>query len=371
MTRVLIVEDNPTLLENIALELELHDYQVMQADDGKAALQLLETTSTPPDIIVSDIAMPEMDGYALLEEVRKHDRWQTIPFIFLTAFDTSNAKRIGKELGVDDYLTKPFEPQDLIVAMENKLRRIAQIQDHAATQLDGTRQDLLNMIAHELRTPLTSIHGSTQMLAANLSDVPDEMTGKLLALLRSGTRQMRRLVNRIVYMVQIESGNLASTLKERPQEVTLQHVVEDIVIQYQNDATLSEVTLKFQAPEEPVTIKGVTPFIALVVDELIENAITYATMKHSEEGPLVMVNVYEENGKGIIEVVDNGTGISDDMLDRIGEYLKQKKRQYSKQNTVGMGLALVYDTVQQHGGELGITSHYGEGTRITVNIPLA
>jgi signal transduction histidine kinase len=104
---------------------------------------------------------------------------------------------------------------------------------------------------------------------------------------------------------------------------------------------------------------------------LIENAITYATMKHSEEGPLVMVNVYEENGKGIIEVVDNGTGISDDMLDRIGEYLKQKKRQYSKQNTVGMGLALVYDTVQQHGGELGITSHYGEGTRITVNIPLA
>jgi DNA-binding response OmpR family regulator len=212
MTTVLLVEDNLTLIESIAFELEMRDYTVLQATDGKEALALLQKGDVLPDIVVSDIAMPDMDGYELLEAVRANHDWELIPFIFLTAFDSPNAQRIGKDLGVDDYLTKPFEPDELVSAMENKIKRTRQIEAHAARDLDKTRHELLTMISHELRTPLTSIFGSSELLKNSLVDVPDTMTQDLLTLLQSGVRRMNRLVNRILFMVQIESGYIKAQL---------------------------------------------------------------------------------------------------------------------------------------------------------------
>lgn len=123
MTTILLVEDNPTLLETIAFELEMNNYHVITAEDGNHALTILNTLQQPPDIIVSDIAMPDMDGYQLLERVRANEDWHTVPFIFLTAFNSPNAISIGRELGADDYIIKPFQPSDLIAAIEKKLRR--------------------------------------------------------------------------------------------------------------------------------------------------------------------------------------------------------------------------------------------------------
>jgi DNA-binding response OmpR family regulator len=134
MTRVLLAEDNQTLLEDITLELEMRDYEVLQAMDGQVALEILRTTTPLPDIIVSDIAMPDVDGFKLLEYLRAEPEWNAIPFIFLTAFNSPNSVRIGKELGADDYIVKPFQIDDLILAMESKLRRIKGLQSH--TQRD-------------------------------------------------------------------------------------------------------------------------------------------------------------------------------------------------------------------------------------------
>lgn len=122
MTTILLVEDNPILLETIAFELEMHQYKVLVSEDGNHALTLLNTLQDPPDLIISDIAMPDMDGYQLLERVRANEDWHAIPFIFLTAFSSPNAMAIGKELGADDYIVKPFQPKDLIAVIENKLK---------------------------------------------------------------------------------------------------------------------------------------------------------------------------------------------------------------------------------------------------------
>ncbi len=96
MAKILVVEDNPTLLESIAFELEMHDYDILQAKDGQDAIDMLAQSVSLPDLIVSDIAMPNINGYDLLEHIRNHKEWQTIPFIFLTPFDSKNAIRIGK-----------------------------------------------------------------------------------------------------------------------------------------------------------------------------------------------------------------------------------------------------------------------------------
>jgi DNA-binding response OmpR family regulator len=136
MTRVLIVEDNPAVLETIAFELEMRGYEVLPTSDGQHALDVLNLSNPLPDIIVSDIAMPDVDGFRLLELIRADPHWNVIPVLFLTAFNSPNSIRISKELGVDDYIVKPFQADDLVIAIENKLQRIQAFRQ-AATKNNG------------------------------------------------------------------------------------------------------------------------------------------------------------------------------------------------------------------------------------------
>src|SRR5262245_37756933 len=101
--RILIVEDDANLLDGIRTILELDHYAVVTAENGVQALHVLRTQPTPPELIVSDIMMPQMDGIEFLQQVRKETRWVAIPFIFLTARGEKSDVQRGKRLGVDDY----------------------------------------------------------------------------------------------------------------------------------------------------------------------------------------------------------------------------------------------------------------------------
>ena len=120
---ILSVEDNTDLLFNIKLILELNGYQVITASNGREALELLTGLESPPDLILSDIMMPEMDGYDFYISVSKDSRWNTIPFIFLSAKSTIEDIRLAKQMGVDDYIIKPFQEQDLLASIEGKLSK--------------------------------------------------------------------------------------------------------------------------------------------------------------------------------------------------------------------------------------------------------
>jgi DNA-binding response OmpR family regulator len=124
---VLVADDEPAILENLQLVLEAEGYQVLAAHDGVEALGLLQTESV--DLILADIAMPGMNGYQLYQRVRQDPDWLTIPFLFLTARTLDSDIRYGKELGVDDYLTKPIQPEDLLAAIRGKLRRGQQLRE--------------------------------------------------------------------------------------------------------------------------------------------------------------------------------------------------------------------------------------------------
>ncbi len=122
---ILVVDDEPDLLENIELMLEAEGYGVITAGDGLEALVLLQTQ--PVNLILADIAMPHMNGYQLYERVRANPQWTTIPFVFLTARKLDSDIRYGKELGVDDYLVKPFRAWDLLAIVRGKLHRAQQL----------------------------------------------------------------------------------------------------------------------------------------------------------------------------------------------------------------------------------------------------
>ncbi len=145
---ILVVDDNLEFLEGVKLTLEMEGYRVWTATNGQEALDRLlavfrrdraQVSGRPdhlPDLILADIMMPVLDGYAFYEQVRANPYLNHLPFIFLTAKSDEVDVRFGKELGADDYLTKPFSPEDLLATVRGRLKRVAQ-QRQLAAQFTG------------------------------------------------------------------------------------------------------------------------------------------------------------------------------------------------------------------------------------------
>src|SRR5579859_7457818 len=162
MTRILVIEDEQFILENITEILAMEDFEVQGAQDGRAGVELAMTFR--PDLIVCDVAMPEMSGYDVLIELRSKQEFATVPFIFLTAKASRSDMRKGMELGADDYLTKPFAAQDLLVAVHTRLEKRQAIDRAYSGRLDSLRESIIYALPHEFRTPLYGIVGYASLL---------------------------------------------------------------------------------------------------------------------------------------------------------------------------------------------------------------
>src|SRR4029079_3746725 len=121
MSKIVVIEDQPQMRRNIAFMLEMEQFEVFAAEDGRQGLELVRQHK--PDLVIGDVMMPEVDGYAVLEQLRKEPETATLPFIFLTAKGDKPDVRQGMNLGADDYLTKPVARLDLLAAVRTRLAR--------------------------------------------------------------------------------------------------------------------------------------------------------------------------------------------------------------------------------------------------------
>ena len=153
--KILLVEDSRDVRTVLVSSLELERYIVYQADNGQSGLKVLQAVT--PDLIVSDINMPRMNGIEFFKAVRQNPLWTTIPFIFLTANNTPEDIQAGRSLGVEDYLTKPIEPRDLISIVNARLLRVAQVQ---IAQIGQAYLETVNVLANAIegRDPYTRGH---------------------------------------------------------------------------------------------------------------------------------------------------------------------------------------------------------------------
>jgi CheY-like chemotaxis protein/CRP-like cAMP-binding protein len=138
MKKVLVIEDNNDILENTVEILELSNYQVFKAENGKQGIE--QALSKKPDLILCDIMMPELDGYGVLHMVQKNPELQNIPFIFLTAKTEQTDIRKGMSQGADDYITKPFDATDLLTAIEGRLKKADMVKRKIDEGITGVRQ---------------------------------------------------------------------------------------------------------------------------------------------------------------------------------------------------------------------------------------
>jgi putative two-component system response regulator len=158
--QILVVEDNASLREAVALTLEAEQYTVYQAGDGREALALLQRIT--PDLILSDINMPNLSGIDFYRALRENPRWVPIPFVFLTGNNSPDDIRQGRQLGVEDYLTKPIDSADLLATISARLLRSAEVQ---IAQIDRAYLETVNVLANTIegRDPYT--HGHVERVA--------------------------------------------------------------------------------------------------------------------------------------------------------------------------------------------------------------
>jgi len=138
--KVLVIEDEPSIRNNIMLMLKVERYAASGAENGRVGLELAR--SDPPDLILCDVMMPEMDGFAVLEALRAEPRLAEIPFIFLTALDDRSSTRRGMNLGADDYLPKPFTRNELMEAVNSRLKKFDNLTQALAARLVPQRDRL-------------------------------------------------------------------------------------------------------------------------------------------------------------------------------------------------------------------------------------
>ncbi|MFQ5460541.1 MAG: response regulator, partial [Anaerolineae bacterium] len=162
MSVILVVEDDPAMTEGIRDVLGLAGHEVATAPDGRAALDRMRERA--PDLILSDVMMPRMDGFAFYEEVRRNPAWTFIPFVFLTALGQREAVTRGKRLGADDYLVKPVDPEQLLATVESRLERGQALAGAAAARLQEMSRLVTGVLGHELRTPITWIRAYAEIL---------------------------------------------------------------------------------------------------------------------------------------------------------------------------------------------------------------
>lgn len=147
---LLVVDDNQDILFNLKILLEEKGYDVITSINGDKALKTLSTLDAIPEVIISDIMMPNMNGYEFFAAVSTHSQWNHIPFLFLTAKSTLEDIRLGKMLGVDDYITKPFNEEDLIASISGKIAR-----NRKNNLIDDKVKQLLTSVDMELQPSIS------------------------------------------------------------------------------------------------------------------------------------------------------------------------------------------------------------------------
>ncbi len=327
-----------------------------------------------PDLVILDVAMPEMNGFETLKHIRENEATKGIPVIILTA-NSKDAKSIeeGFSLGADEYLTKPIDQDELIARVRSILRIVK-----AEQELEQTKADFQSMLVHDLRSPLSVIIGVLELAAGGEFDANPEERKEFLGSALETSQKMLLLINDILDVAKLEAGKLQ--LNKQPND--LNTIVTSAAARLKILARDKGVTLSLEVGHDLPVCECDGGKLDQVVTNLVGNALKFTPnggtitirtyVKHFEEGDPVMAGwVTSTNGEFVaLDVEDSGVGIPAEEVPLIFDrYRQAKSAQVSKQKGTGLGLTIVKRVVEAHGGKIFVESTIGKGTKFTVIIP--
>lgn len=366
---ILIIEDEPDLNELIAFHLKGRGYQILTAFDGEEALKHIQHK---PDLIILDILIPEPDGWAICSAVRssQDEEIQKTPILILSALGDEENRVQGLQLGADDYLTKPFSVQELLLRVERLLQNKRDYHRlRSGISFLTIKQEERNLhvrdLIHDLKNSFLAFQGLTEILGRKKLNPQNSEE------IQNAVRESRQSVEKL--LAQLWSASKENCLHQAEGDVSnLREVIENIVARYQPLASEKGVLLScqiFSCPTAPLS--GQMQRLGRAIENIIDNAI-----KYTGKGGQVLIQVARGNSKeketnGILDaneefritVSDTGIGFHRDRLDEVLEGLEPPS---TSLQSFGHGLSFTKRVIEETGGKILIESEPGKGTKVTI-----
>lgn len=355
--KILIIEDEETIRSMLRDLLEMSGYAVAVAADGASGLRLLEEGA---DLVLCDLNMPGMSGFAVLEELRKRPGGAGVPFILLTAQADRATHRQGMALGADDYVTKPFTVEEILGAIRGRLGRQRSLQERVELLIEERRREVSADWAHELMTPLHGVLGGLELIETEGGNLSPAELKDLLGLIREGAERQQRLSRQLVRHFELQrvlnGFRPGGVFRCEPAAVVVA-TARRVAAEEKREADLSLST-------EPGEVALPAGYLADAVVELVSNACRF-----SRAGQAVSVRGRKRGADYVIEVVDEGPGMTSEQRATSGAFVRFKHGSMQKEG-LGLGIAIASAVAQIGGGKLTLDAGPGErGLMATLTLP--
>ncbi|QIR40891.1 response regulator [Tolypothrix sp. PCC 7910] len=393
LKHILLVDDNPHNLKVLSEMMNGCGWKTLMATDGESAIE--QAGYAHPYLIMLDVMMPGIDGFETCRRLKANSSTEKIPIIFMTALSDTSSKVQALELGAVDYICKPFQEKEVLARVKTHVSLYSLqveleelVQERTAELIKAkdkaeianrAKSNFLSVMSHELRTPLNAILGMAEGLKDEIFGTINEQQKQALLTIEQSGEHLLALIDDILDVSRIERGAIELKLTS----VNIEEICNDVLSIISQQAVNKDIQLvaEIQPNLNKITIDKQR--IAQSIIYLLSNAVKF-TPKNGQVTltvESVPTSVYQTEIKYIdctqnhhpwlvISVTDTGIGIATEDIDKLFQPFVQLDSGLSRQyEGSGLGLFLVKQIVEQHGGNIWVHSEVGKGSCFTIEIP--
>ena len=362
--KILVVDDVVSNVLLLKILLTNEGFQVCTANNGEECVKMAKSDN--PDLILLDVMMPGISGFDTAVILKKDPETAEIPIIFLTALNNPSELVHGFQVGANDFLTKPFNKEELVMRVMHQIqlvaaKRIIIKQNEELKRTISNRDKMYSVIAHDLRSPMASIR---MVLNLAVNAIQPEVVGteifELLDKANKESEETHNLLDNLLKWTKSQTGRMNVVY----QDFDLNDVIPGVVDIFVMIADTKKIRLDYTPCEEKLVVRADNDMLKTVVRNFMSNAI-----KFSPEGSVIEITAERENNFAKINIRDHGVGIAQD---RIDELFQKGETTYgtSGEEGSGLGLQLCADFARKNGGDVKVESVLGEGSMFSVLVPL-
>ena len=362
---ILIVDDNEINIMLLRVILEEERFRVYAATSAEEALAELATNEV--DLILMDVMMPAVSGFELTEKLKSHERLRNIPIIFITELNSPEDIVKGFDIGGCDYITKPFNPPELIRRIKQQVslihsRNVIIEQKNSLQEALENRDQLYAIISHDIRSPISSLKMILNILTSKAEE--RELPPEIIDMLYSGTDITEQLFCLLDNLLKWTKSNLGMQTTV-PRVITLDETIMGVTEVLLPTAKLKDVTIGLQL-QDNIEILFDVDIMKSILRNLIINAI-----KFSHPSGHVVIDLHVEDNWVVLTVKDNGIGMSIEMQDKLRSRIYGKSTLgTAREGGTGLGLWIVQHFISTNQGEFYFSSKEGEWSCFGFKIPL-